>query len=210
MWYDNHLHFKQERESIMNICVYCSASELTDEYTEPAKRFITILGQEGHTLVWGGSDRGLMSVIADTAEENGAKLIGVSMESLKNTTRTVADEMIVAEDLSERRTLMIEKSDAFVALVGGTGTLDELTDAFEQKRHTGNNKPIVVLNTNNFYSGLETQWQRMAHDGFLNRLPRPFSELIAFVDEPEDVITKIEEMLGQEARPLAVASAEAV
>jgi len=175
----------------MNVCVFCSASDVPDVYTKPAERFATLLAENGHNLVWGGSNVGLMRDIATAAQNAGAKLFGVSMESLKHTARANADTILIAKDLGERKALMLEHCDAIVALVGGTGTLDELTDVFEMKRHGVHNKPIIVLNTNGFYRGLELQYQHMQSERFLDRM-RPLDEMITFVTEPAEVI----EMLG--------------
>jgi uncharacterized protein (TIGR00730 family) len=171
----------------MNVCVYCSASNLEDKYRLPAIKFAKLLAESGHNLVWGGSNVGLMQDIATSAQDAGAKLIGVSMELLESTARPDADEMIVTKDLGERKAVMVERSDAIVALIGGTGTLDELTDAFEERRHGFNNKPIIVLNTLGFYDGLRQQLSHMQSEHFLDRM-RPLEELISFVDEPEDII----------------------
>lgn len=177
----------------MNICVFCSASELEDRYTEPAKRLAKMIAENGHTLVWGGSDRGLMRDIAAGVQAANGRIIGISMESLKHTARSNADEMIIARDLGHRKALFLERSDAIVALVGGTGTLDELTDIFELRRHGIHDKPIVVLNTDHFYDGLIKQYERMLEDGFLfQNMARPFNELISFVDTPEEVIATLQ------------------
>lgn len=176
----------------MNVCVFCSASDLPAKYTEPSVRLAQLLAENGHNLVWGGSNVGLMRDIASGVQDAGGKLIGISMELLKNTARPNADEMVIAKDLGERKALMLERCDAVVTLVGGTGTLDELTDVFELKRHGLHNKPIIVLNTDGYYAGLQQQLNHMREEGFLNR-QAPLEQLILFVDEPEEVI----ELLGQ-------------
>ncbi len=193
----------------MNVCIFCSASDLPAKYTEPATQLATLLAENGHNLVWGGSDVGLMRDIATAVQDAGGKLFGVSMESLKHTARAGADTMLIAKDLGERKALMLEHCDAIVTLVGGTGTLDELTDVFEMKRHGTHNKPIIVLNTLDFYRGLEMQYKHMQSEHFLDRM-RPLDELITFVREPEDVI----DLLGQAPRAeqpgdMAFVSAEA-
>lgn len=175
----------------MNVCVFCAAADVDARYTEPAKQLAKMIAQSGHSLVWGGSDRGLMKVIADTAQAHGAPLVGITMESLRPSARANADEMIVTKDLAERKAVMLERSDAFVTLVGGTGTLDEMTELFELKRHGVHAKPLVILNTLGFYDGLRQQWQRMQTDSFLDRLPRPLYELIQFAETPEQVMELI-------------------
>src|SRR3954471_24269224 len=111
----------------MNICVFLSAADLDERYTRPAREFAELLGKGGHTLVWGGSDVGLMKVVADGVHEAGGRLVGVSVDFLGARARPIADEMVVAKDLAERKALLLAKSDAIVIMVGGMGTLDEAT-----------------------------------------------------------------------------------
>jgi len=86
----------------MNICVFLSAADLDDQYTRPAREFAKLLGKGGHTLVWGGSDVGLMKVVADGVQEAGGRLLGVSVGFLAAKARQGADEMVIARDLAER------------------------------------------------------------------------------------------------------------
>lgn len=193
----------------MNVCVFCSASELPEKYTEPAKKLARLLAENGHNLVWGGSNVGLMRDIAEGVQGAGGKLIGISMELLKNTARPNADEMIIAKDLGERKAIMLERCDAVVTLVGGTGTLDELTDVFELKRHRLHNKPIIVLNTDNYYAGLQQQLHHMQQEGFLNR-QAPLDDIIRFVQEPEEVIALLGEPVPENVPgDMGIVSAEA-
>jgi predicted Rossmann-fold nucleotide-binding protein len=84
----------------MRICVFLSAADLDDRYTRPAREFAELLGRGGHTLVWGGSDVGLMKVVADGVEEAGGQLCGVSVEFLAHKARPGVDEMVIAKDLA--------------------------------------------------------------------------------------------------------------
>lgn len=154
----------------MRICVFLSAADLDDRYTRPAREFAKLLGKGGHTLVWGGSDVGLMKVVADGVQEAGGRLVGVSVQFLASKVRPGVDEMVIAKDLAERKKLLVEKADAVVIMVGGTGTLDEATEILELKKHGHTEKPVVLLNTAGFYDGLKEQFRRMEDEGFL---PRP-------------------------------------
>ncbi|MFF1283452.1 TIGR00730 family Rossman fold protein [Streptomyces sp. NPDC058299] len=173
----------------MNICVFLSAADLDERYTRPARAFAELIGRAGHTLVWGGSDVGLMKVVADGVQEAGGRLLGVSVEFLANKARPGADEMIVAADLAERKKLLLEKADAVVIMVGGTGTLDEATEILELKKHGRTEKPVVLLNTAGFYDGLQQQFLRMEAEGFL---PRPLSELVFFAEDPAAALQYLE------------------
>ncbi|MEU0053382.1 TIGR00730 family Rossman fold protein [Streptomyces sp. NPDC006184] len=173
----------------MNICVFLSAADLDERYTGPARAFAELIGRAGHTLVWGGSDVGLMKVVADGVQEAGGRLLGVSVEFLANKARPGADEMVIAADLAERKKLLLEKADAVVIMVGGTGTLDEATEILELKKHGRTEKPVVLLNTAGFYDGLQQQFLRMEAEGFL---PRPLSELVFFAEEPAAALRYLE------------------
>jgi uncharacterized protein (TIGR00730 family) len=173
----------------MNICIFCSASDVDRQYTDAAQQFATLLARGGHTLVWGGSDKGTMKVIADAAQTAGGKIIGVTLELLKANARGNADEMLIMKDLPERKAKLLERSDAIVVLPGGLGTLDEVTEVLELKKHNLHSKLIVFLNTAGFYNGFKTQLERMDAEGFL---PRALSEFLFFADTPEVAMRYIE------------------
>ncbi len=177
------------------IAVFCSANQLEEKYTKPAQTLARLLAEKGYHLVWGGSDKGLMKIIASEVQENGGKLIGVSIEHLKQDARKDADEMIIAKTLGERKATMLERSDAIVVLVGGIGTLDEVTEMLELKKHGMHTKPIVVLNTDNFYEGLKIQLEKMEKEGFLTK---SLNDLIFFAQTPEDVFTHLEKSVDKQ------------
>lgn len=174
------------------IAVFCSANELGEKYTTPAKKFAKLLAENKYNLVWGGSDRGLMKIMASGVSEGGGKIVGISMELLKHHARKEADEMIIAKDLGERKAIILKRSDAIVVLVGGIGTLDEITEILELKKHQVHNKPVIILNTENFYEGLKVQLEKMEDEGFLIR---PLKELIYFADQPEEVMEYLDKNL---------------
>lgn len=169
----------------MNVCVFCSANDLEDKYTAPAKEFARLLAENGHMLVWGGSASGLMDIVASGVQQGGGKIVGVSMEFFKEKAHKTADEMIITKDLTERKATMLARSDAIVMLVGGTGTLDEATELIALKKIGIHNKPIVILNTANFYEGLKIQLETMEQEGML---PPPLSNIVFFADTPETAI----------------------
>ncbi|WP_380285316.1 TIGR00730 family Rossman fold protein [Kitasatospora purpeofusca] len=172
----------------MNICVFCSAASLDERYSAPAAEFARLLGEGGHTLVWGGSDTGLMGELADGVKAAGGQLVGISVEFLRHKAYEGADELVVTADLAERKAMLLSRADAVVVLVGGLGTLDEVTEVLELKKHGLHDKPVVVLDTEGFYAGLRTQLERMDAEGFL---PRPLAELIAFADTPAQVFEQL-------------------
>ncbi|MER6911833.1 TIGR00730 family Rossman fold protein [Streptomyces sp. NPDC000594] len=177
----------------MNICVFLSARDLDERYTRPAREFAELLGKGGHTLVWGGSESGLMKVVADGVQEHGGRLVGVSVEFLAASARENADEMLIARDLAERKALLLERADAVVIMVGGTGTLDEATEILELKKHGRHTKPVVLLNTDGFYDGLKEQFRRMEAEGFL---PLPLADLVFFAEDGVGALAYLEESAG--------------
>jgi len=177
----------------VNVCVFLSAADLDERYTRPARDFAEILGKGGHTLVWGGSDTGLMKVIADGVRQTGGRLIGISVVFLREWARKDADEMVFADDLAERKALLLARSDAVVVMAGGLGTLDEATDILEQRKHGLHNKPVVLLNTAGFYDGLVLQLRRMEQEGFL---PVPLDDLVFVTDDGARAIAHLEESVS--------------
>ena len=174
----------------MNITIFCSAADVAPVYQNAARELATLIGERGHTLVWGGSDVGTMKVIADAAQAAGGKIVGISVERLKGSARANADEMIITKDWPERRGTLLSRGDAIVVLPGGLGTLDEVTDVLEQKKQDLHQKPVVFLNTDGFYEGLKQQLERMDREGFL---PHALTEFLSFVATPEAVIAAIEQ-----------------
>lgn len=175
--------------SPLNICVFCSAAELAAVYTESAREFAELIGSRGHSLVWGGSDVGLMKVVADGVQSAGGRLVGISVAFLRSKARTNADEMVVTSSLAERKAQLLERADAFVIMVGGSGTLDEATEIIELKKHGLHAKPVVLLNTAGYYDGLRQQLSRMEAEGFL---PLPLSELVSFADDGPGALRLLE------------------
>lgn len=177
----------------MRICVFLSAADVDEHYTHAAREFAELIGRAGHTLVWGGSDTGLMKVLADGVREAGGELVGVSVEFLRQFAKMDADEMVFADDLAQRKELLLARSDAVVVMVGGLGTLDEATDILERRKHGLHRKPVVLLNTEGFYDGLTVQLRRMADDGFL---PAPLDDLVFVTDDSARALAHLQDAAG--------------
>lgn len=173
----------------MNICVFCSASDVDEKYNDAAREFATLIGKRGHTLVWGGTDKGTMKIVADAAQGAGGKIVGVTFELLKKDARLKADEMLILKTLSERKAKILERADVIAVLPGGIGTLDELTEILELKKHGLHNKTVVLLNTDGFYDGFKMQLERMDREGFL---PKALSEYLFFAVKPNDALQYLE------------------
>ncbi len=154
------------------ICVYCSASNgLSKKYVDEALKLGEAIAKKGATLVYGGRTTGLMGKVAHSAKAHGAKVIGVILERVgkRKIVHHECDELIIAKTLRERKAIMEEKSDAFIALAGGFGTLDEVTEAIAIRQHGVHQKPIVFLNTDGFYNHLLSFFEQLYNEGFASR-----------------------------------------
>lgn len=142
---------------IKRVCVFASSCNyLEKSYYEAAAEFGDLLSKSGFDMVYGGSSLGLMWACAEKVKRNGRQIIGVMPEKLHNM-GVYTDECVnlyVTPCMRTRKAKMDELSDAVVALAGGFGTLEELSEMIVQKQLGYNNKPIVLLNTNGFYEKL--------------------------------------------------------
>jgi uncharacterized protein (TIGR00730 family) len=173
----------------MNICVFCSAHDAGGTYTNAGRELARLVGTQGHSLVWGGSNVGTMKEIADAAEAAGATLIGVSVEAYRHNARPGVADMTVAPNLGARKEMMLRRADALVALPGGFGTLDEITEVLELKKQDAHAKPVVFLNIDGFYDGMRMQLERMDREGFL---PKRLTEYLFFAETAEEAMRYIE------------------
>lgn len=145
----------------MNICVFCSSSNAIDDiYFEEARNLGNLIGNGNHTLINGGANVGLMEALTIAAANAGAKTIGVIPELLKE--RSLASdnihEAIITPNMHERKEKMREISDAFIALPGGFGTLEEILEVITLRQLSYHTKPIVFINTNGFFNFLFKQF----------------------------------------------------
>ncbi len=170
---------------MQNVCVFLSAAELPEIYTKPALEMVRLIAQNNLTFIYGGSEKGLMKQAADETRKYKGKIMAVCAEQFRSYFRSDIDKQIVCPDIMSRKKVIIEKSDAIIALPGGTGTIDEISDAIESKKWGIYKGEIIFLNTNNFWDGLITQYNRIETEKFINR---PMSELFSVVNTPQDVI----------------------
>lgn len=175
----------------MKITVYCGASLGNN----PAHQQATItlgkwIATEKHTLVYGGGDAGLMGLLANTVLENGGKVIGIMPAFLQE--RELAHkgltEMITVQSMSERKLKMIELGDAYIALAGGPGTLEEIIEVISWARIGQNNNPCILFNSDGYYDALSTFFDNMVTQGFLTQADR---EKTLFSDDLKEISTFI-------------------
>jgi uncharacterized protein (TIGR00730 family) len=173
---------------IQTVCVYCSSSDRTPAvYLEAAARLGRVLAGAGISVVYGGSTLGSMGRMAAAALDAGGKVIGILprfMDELEWGNRALT-ELRIVDDMHERKRLMLELSDAVIALPGGCGTLEELFEAITWKRLGLYFGPIVLVNVNGFYDSCIDLLERTVAEGFMNEQHRAMWSVVA---EPEQAI----------------------
>ncbi len=176
----------------MNITVYCGSSFGKDPaFRACAKDFGTWIGAHGHRLVYGGSQVGLMGVLADAVLDAGGKVTGVEPRFLieRELQHDGLDELIMVDTMVERMTKMIELGDAFVALPGGVGTLEEISEVASRIRLELTDAPCIFLNAAGYYDDFKRYMDRMAREGFI--LEHEYAK-ISFVSSVEEAAALIE------------------
>ena len=156
-----------------NVCVFASSSnKLAPVYYQQAAELGKLLGRNGYNIVYGGSRLGMMYACAGAVKENGGKIYGVMPKKLVDfgvANPDDCDVFIKTEGMRERKAKMDELSDAVVALAGGFGTLEEISEMIVQKQLGYNKKPIIILNTNGFYDKLNAFFEEIIEEKFANK-----------------------------------------
>ena len=182
---------KKSSSGLKNICVYCgSGTGHKPAYVEAAREFGRILVKDGIGLVYGGGSLGLMGEVAKTVLHEGGHVTGIIPGFLSEREHMLleAQELHVVEDMHQRKRLMFLKSDAFVALPGGLGTLEEFVEQLTWSQLGRHNKPIVLANIDGFWDPLLALFKRMQGEAFI----RPGLELrLELVDRVEDIVPAI-------------------
>lgn len=188
----------------MKICVYCGSSPaVVPAYFEAARNLGQAIGRAGHALVFGGFDQGLMGAVAHATREAGGQVFGVvpaSVDYFKMRSAQVfpCDEEIEVADLAARKAMMEDLSDAFVALPGSFGTLDEYYNVLAQGKISMTGKPIVLLNVNGFYDSLALLHRRMVDEGFMGAAELDSAPLAA---DSSEALRYLEERVSGIHRP---------
>ncbi|GAB2457488.1 LOG family protein [Jatrophihabitans fulvus] len=156
----------------MNICVYCASSEsIGKSYRELAVEVGARIAADGHALVSGGGRVSMMGDVARAARAGGAHTTGVIPTRLVDleVADTEADELVVVDTMRERKRVMDERSDAFLALPGGLGTFEELFEAWTSRSLDMHRKPVVVLDPDGFYDPLWAWLDDLRGKGFVRQ-----------------------------------------
>jgi uncharacterized protein (TIGR00730 family) len=155
---------------IRSICVYCGSAAGNDPlFTESARDFGTRMAAASVGLVYGGGNVGLMGTVAKAVLDGGGEVTGIIPEFLKKKERILSDvqNLIVTEDMHQRKQLMFEKADAFVALPGGVGTLEELIEMLTWAQLGRHHKPVLIANIAGFWKPLLVLLAHMRESGFI-------------------------------------------
>lgn len=177
--------------NIKRICIFASSCNyLEKSYYEVASEFGELLAKSGFDMVYGGSSLGLMWACAEQVKKNGRQIIGVMPERLHNMGVYTDDcvELFVTPCMRSRKAKMDELSDGVVALAGGFGTLEELSEMIVQKQLGYNNKPIVLLNTNGFYDKLIEFFEEIIKQNFASNKARNLYYVAQTVEEAIEYI----------------------
>ena len=174
------------------VCVYCGSSPGTDPaFVKTARDFGKILAENGVRLVYGGGSIGLMGALASSVIEHGGAATGIIPEFLtaKERPRRLAQEQIITRDMHERKRNMFERADAFVALPGGLGTLEELVEQMTWAQLGRHKKPILIANINGFWDPLLALIDHMRALGLVPLPARGVELLVA--DRIEEILPKL-------------------
>ncbi|HET7885291.1 MAG TPA: TIGR00730 family Rossman fold protein [Bradyrhizobium sp.] len=177
---------------IKTVCVYCGSGPGTNPlFTESAKAFGKVLAENGIRLVYGGGSLGIMGAVASSVLDHGGMVTGIIPDFLKlreNALKRV-QEMIVTPDMHERKRLMFEHSDAFVALPGGIGTLEELVEQLTWQQLGRHSKPVLLANIDGFWEPLFALLAHMRETEFIRN---GLSVEILKAERVEDILPRLQ------------------
>ena len=177
--------------TIQSICVYCASGPGNDPaFMNAATKLGRILAENGIRLVYGGGSVGLMGALAEAVLDHGGAVTGVIPDFLVNREHMLlrVQERIITPDMHERKRVMFERADAFVALPGGVGTLEELVEQLTWAQLGRHKKPILILNIANFWEPLCVLLDQMERLDFI-RAGLPVKLLVA--EQVEEILPKL-------------------
>ncbi len=154
-----------------SVCVYCGSRPGVDPvFVETARAVGRWIGQHGGQLVYGGGNSGLMGQVAQATQEAGGRVVGVIPKALvdKEFARHECDELFVVETMHQRKQIMAERADAFLALPGGIGTFEELFEVWTWRQLKYHDKPIGILDVAGYYAPLHAFLRASVGHGFMN------------------------------------------
>jgi uncharacterized protein (TIGR00730 family) len=184
-----------------SVCVYCgSRSGALPAYADVARQVGKWIAKHNGQLVYGGGNNGLMGLVAQATAEAGGRVVGIIPKALqtKENTRTACTELHVVDTMHERKQMMAERADVFLALPGGIGTFEEFFEVWTWRQLGYHDKPIGLLNTAGYYDGLLQFAQRSVQAGFLSDWQM---DLIRSNDDPIELIKELVQAAGFSPEP---------
>ncbi|GHF27141.1 cytokinin riboside 5'-monophosphate phosphoribohydrolase [Kordiimonas sediminis] len=176
---------------IKNICVYCGSRVGTSEvYADAAKALGSGMGERQQNLVYGAGSIGLMGIIARAVTASGGDVYGIIPDHLDavEITQSGLAETVITENMHERKKLMFDKSDAFIVLPGGLGTLDETFEIITWAQLSLHSKPIIILNIDEYWTPFLTLVESVIEKGFANPSVRDLFKVTTTVEETFDLL----------------------
>lgn len=170
----------------MNIAVYCSSSDaIAEKYFRDARILGEAIAKSGHTLLYGGTLMGLMGALAKSNEASGGERIGVICQNIYDMEDVVVDtqNLLLTENLSERKAKLAELADIHIVLAGGFGTLDEALAILAMKQVGESKAPVVFLSTEGFYTSLQLQFQNYYEGNFAGENFKEAYHFVATIEE---------------------------
>jgi uncharacterized protein (TIGR00730 family) len=178
---------------LARVCVFCGSSDgFRPRFREAAAEFGALLAAEGIGLVYGGGGTGLMGAVADAVLHHGGEVIGVIPESLvaREVAHRTLHDLRVVQSMHERKALMADLSDGFVALPGAFGTLDEFCEIITWAQLGIHNKPCGLWNVDQFWDPLLAMFAHSEHEGFLKPAHR---QMVLAEDDPRRLLQRLKD-----------------
>jgi len=179
-----------------SICVFCgSRNGHNPEFETVAKQLANALVENNFTLIYGAGDIGLMGILADQVLKNSGQVIGIIPKHLCNQeiVHDALTELYITDNMLERKQLMLSKADAFIALPGGLGTLDEILEVITWRQLGQLDKPLCLVNTNDFYAPFISLLQSLVNSGFVDQSQL---DCLPLSDSPGQAIDYLRSSLG--------------
>ena len=177
----------------MNICIFCSANSSIDaEYFRLTEQLGRWAARNGHTIVYGGVNQGLMESVAKAARGEGGRTVGVIPRIVEKSGRISdhVDVEVLCEDLTDRKQLMMDRSDVFIALPGGIGTLDEVFTVAASATIGYHRKRVILYNMNGFWDDLLTLLDNLQQRGMVRGRWRDYIAVANNLDEIKEILAQ--------------------
>jgi uncharacterized protein (TIGR00730 family) len=189
--------------SLKSVCVYCGSSQGNDPaYVAAGHTLGAALAQSGLRLVYGGGTKGIMGAVAKGAASHGGQILGIIPKFLMNkeapdSHRSANAEVVITETMHQRKHLMFEQSDAFVALPGGIGTVEEIIEMMTWGQLGHHAKPLVFANVLGFWDPMRVMLDHIREQGFLHS---SHNIRMYLIEKPEDIVPQLQ-VMAEPAHP---------